>query len=339
MFGMAYDYNSEERKLERAVNIRMIIKSFAGTGLIILLTVIIWWYQNLQPPVQFPVEVPFVVREGMSIEQIFTAAEDEGYIRSKSLLYVLLYLSGDANRANIQAGSYRFETPLPADELLEQLLAGDTDLNLVRITIPEGTRASEIATIAATQLTDFDTAAFTEAGEAKEGYLFPETYLVPPEFTAEELLELLVSTYNEQLSSLQKAISEHPLSEYEVLVLASIIEREANNVESMRTVSGILQNRLEIGMPLQADASVEYVLDKPLSELTPNDLRIDSPYNTYTNTGLPPTPIGNPGLQAILAVLEPAESKYFYYITGNDGRFYYSETYAEHQRNIERYLR
>ena len=96
---------------------------------------------------------------------------------------------------------------------------------------------------------------------------------------------------------------------------------------------------MSIGMALQADASIEYVLDKPLSELTSEDLKIDSPYNTYLYTGLPPTPIGNPGLQAIMAVLEPTESDYFYYITDEDGVFHYAQTFNQHKSNIAKYLR
>jgi UPF0755 protein len=133
--------------------------------------------------------------------------------------------------------------------------------------------------------------------------------------------------------------SKSPLSRDEVIVLASILEREANNERSMKMVSGILQNRIAADMPLQADASIEYVLSKPLKELTPNDLKIDSPYNTYLNKGLPPTPIGNPGLQAIEAVLSPQESQYFFYISDNDGNFHYARTYAEHLKNIDTYLR
>ncbi len=129
------------------------------------------------------------------------------------------------------------------------------------------------------------------------------------------------------------------LTEAEVIVLASIIEREANDAESMGMVSGILQNRLRDGMPLQADASIEYILDKPLEELTPADLKVDSPYNTYLNKGLPPTAIGNPGAISIGAVLDPTPSDYYFYITGNDGVFYYATTYNDHKRNIARYLR
>ncbi|HMA78462.1 MAG TPA: endolytic transglycosylase MltG, partial [Candidatus Paceibacterota bacterium] len=119
---------------------------------------------------------------------------------------------------------------------------------------------------------------------------------------------------------------------------------EANTPESMRTVAGILLNRLAIGMPLQADATIEYVLEDPLHELPPGQLavalrEVESPYNTYKNLGLPPTPIANPGRQALAAILNPVKSDYLYYITGRDGDFYYATTYAQHQRNIETHLR
>ena len=138
---------------------------------------------------------------------------------------------------------------------------------------------------------------------------------------------------------LDRQIQASKLSIDEILILASIIEREANTEESQKMISGIFQNRLAINMPLQADASIEYVLDKPLNELTPRDLEIDSPYNTYLNLGLPPTPIGNPGMEAIDAVLNPTKSDYYYYITDENGDFYYAKSYAEHLRNIEQYLR
>ena len=123
-----------------------------------------------------------------------------------------------------------------------------------------------------------------------------------------------------------------------MIILASILEREANDEQSMKIVSGILQNRLKHGMALQVDASIEYVLDKSLSALTSEDLKIDSPYNTYLHTGLTPTPIGNPGLQAIDAVLHPAKTEYLYYITDADGHFHYAKTFEEHKRNVTKYL-
>jgi UPF0755 protein len=200
------------------------------------------------------------------------------------------------------------------------------------------TRKDIVRTIHA-ELPSFDEQTFLELTKNNEGYLFPETYFVPEDFTAEEFVNLLTETYASALRPYKDAIASSTLSEFEVLTLASILEREANDETSMRMVSGILQNRLDIGMALQADATIGYVLDKPITELSPEDLEIDSPYNTYMNTGLTPTPIGNPGIQAIEAVLYPTKNEYLYYITGTDGTFHYAETFEEHKTNIEKYLR
>jgi UPF0755 protein len=207
----------------------------------------------------------------------------------------------------------------------------------VVLTIPEGSTRKEIAKIAARVIEDFNEVTFLEVSKGFEGVLFPETYYVPPGFSPQQLFSLLSETYKEKIKSIN--FSESKLSESESIILASIIEREANDTESMRMVSGILQNRMQIGMALQADASMEYVLDKPLKELTPEDLKIDTPYNTYLNTGLPPTPIGNPGLESINAVLSPEPSEFLFYITGNDGNFYYARTYNEHLKNIDLHLK
>src|SRR5690606_22167281 len=193
-----------------------------------------------------------------------------------------------------------------------------------------GFTLEEYARIAAEGLPEFSTEEFLELTADKEGYYFPDTYYLPADFTASELVELLEETYELRVSPLRSLIEAHEMSEREVIILASLIEREANTEESMRMVSGILQNRLEEGMRLQVDASLEYVLARPLNTLTAEDLEIDSRYNTYLYGGLPPTPIGNPGLQSIMAVLEPIESDNFYYLTDEEGQFYYAETFDEH---------
>jgi UPF0755 protein len=201
-----------------------------------------------------------------------------------------------------------------------------------------------MAMIAADALPALDVTTYIELAQKLEGTLFPETYYVPSDFTANDLVALQRITFTEQLQALQPTIASSTLSQADILTLASIVEREANDETSMKMVAGIFRNRLAIGMALQADASIEYVLDTPLNELPPGQLSIelretDSPYNTYLYPGLPPTPIGNPGLQSIDAVLNPTTSEYLYYITGNDGEFYYATTLEEHNQNIARYLR
>jgi UPF0755 protein len=145
--------------------------------------------------------------------------------------------------------------------------------------------------------------------------------------------------YEASIAPLRGTMESRGYTEDEVIILASILEREANDETSMRMVAGILENRLRDDMPLQVDAVFQYYTGKGSSDLTLEDLTTDTPYNTYTNIGLPPQPIGNPGLMAIEAVLNPTPSDYYYYLTGDDGEFYYAKTFEEHKRNKARYLR
>jgi UPF0755 protein len=294
-------------------------------------------WHNIHPPAAFQSDDTFEITPGMGVSAIASKAEQEGFVRSNFLLYfALTYLH---NPNSVFAGTYRFSEPLSVFAFADKLASGEIERELVILTIPEGTRAEVIAQLAQFVLPDFNASEFVSLSVPYEGFLFPETYHIPRDFTARDLLDLLRFTYAEKTKELSVSLTESTLTEYEVITLASILEREANDERSMRIVSGILQNRLSIDMPLQADASIEYELDKPLGELVPEDLEIDSPYNTYLNRGLPPTPIGNPGLTAIKAVLEPETTDYLFYITGTDGNFYYAKTYDEHQDNIARYLR
>jgi UPF0755 protein len=304
--------------------------------LFVMATVITINVLNAAP--EFP-EDPIVIsiEPGTSIRTITENFASAGIVKSSTLLYFTIVLFFEPTE--IKASTYYFDSPLSTYEVARQLVSGDFDTDLVRFTHFEGERATSIATRASESLVNFDTERFLTLAVPMEGKLFPETYYIPPYFTAEELFTLMTRTFNDAIVPLEETIAIHPLTLDEILILASIIEREANSPESMMMVSGILQNRLAIDMPLQADASIEYVLDKPLNELLPEDLRIDSPYNTYLNRGLPPTPIGNPGLTAINAVLQPTLSKYLFYITDETGTFHYAEDFDQHRVNIERYLR
>ena len=326
--------NPEVRTTKRLLKLLLITVLLGMIGLFVML----WYGYTLnQPPQDKTVPITVTVEPGSTAKSVASQLKVEGVIQSDFLLYLFMVLFFEPT--NIKASSYVFETPLSTYHIAQRLTEGDFDSDLVSFTHIEGERVARIAERAEQQLTNFDTAAFLALAEPAEGKLYPETYFIPADFTAEQLFQLMRDTFDKKLAPLQAEIEAHPLSLYEIITLASIIEREANSPESMNMVSGILQNRLEIDMPLQADASIEYILDKPLQELVPEDLSIDSPYNTYLNRGLPPTPIGNPGLTSIEAVLRPTPSEFLFYITGNDGNFYYAVTYDEHRANIERYLR
>lgn len=320
--------------------LRVIIKGVISMVIILatIFTGLYWYTANLNKPAQdFPVGKPITIERGMNVRDIAEVLEQDGVVKSATLLYYSLVFFYEPT--DIKASTYLFNESLTTFAVAERLTKGDFDTDLIRFTHFEGERVTQLASRASTVLKNFDSLNFIEKATDLEGKLFPDTYFIPVDYTDEELLTLMLDTFTEKTADLKVEIENHPLSLEDILVLASIIEREANSVESKRLVSSVLQNRLAIDMPLQADASIEYVLNKTLVELTPEDLRIDSPYNTYLNLGLPPTPIGNPGLDAIMAVLEPAESEYYYYITDEEGEFHYSKTYSEHLVNIERYLR
>ncbi len=308
---------------------------FTAFILLIISTSLFVWSQS-KAPKDFPEEQVVTIPRGLSASAISDLLRDEGVVKSAAFLYVLLVSKYDP--ASIQAGTYFFSEPIDVFEVAKKITQGSAGENLLSLTLPEGYTATEYARIAEQILPDFDSVEFLNLVKGKEGYLFPDTYFIPADFAALELAELLIATYEEKTLLLQEEIRLHPLGEG-VIVLASILEREANTEDSMKMVSGILQNRLEDGMRLQVDASIEYVLNRPLNTLTPEDLEKDTPYNTYLYDGLPPTPIGNPGLQAINAVLNPIKSDYFYYITGDDGNFYYAKTFDEHRANVAKYLR
>jgi len=290
-----------------------------------------------EPPRTFPVDTMFEVEPGDSVRAIASKLKQEQIIRSEWYFYYHLVSQHDPR--NIKASTYYLDTAMTTKEIIERFMIGDFRHNLVRVTFPEGIRTSQMADILVdTDLTDFEKNEFLLLATESEGMLFPDTYFVPHTFTAEDWYQLLRNTHDVHMETL-KATYNSDLDRHEIVILASILEREANSVETKRMVSGILQNRLAINMPLQADATIEYVLEKPLNELVPSDLEINSPYNTYLNRGLPPTPIGNPGYAALEAVFNPTPSSYLFYITGRDGNFYYAADFDKHRLNIARYLR
>ncbi len=285
----------------------------------------------------FPLHQELVIAEGETFAQIASNLQTQGYIHSA--LYLRIKQIVRSQPVILKAGTYQFSEPQNLESLLKVLTVGDPTDNSVTVIHKEGESVEVLALNLARSLPDFEKEKFIALTKPSEGKLFPDTYHLPLNYSPEEITKLLTDTFAEKIEPYMSQINESHLKLDEIIVLASIIEREANTEESMRMVSGILQNRLKIGMPLQVDASMEYVLNKPLKDLTADDLKIESPYNTYLNTGLPPTPIGNPGLLAIDAVLNPTDSNFLFYLTGNNGVFYYAEDFDQHRINIAKYLR
>lgn len=313
----------------------LLISSFLFTLFAVISSVFIW--QQTKAPENFPIGELVEIEEGTSVRDIAKQLHEEGIVRSEFALYTILVTLHDPT--SIKASIYKFKEPQSAFRVAQRLAAGEFGFSLIRFVHFEGETNKALAERASEVLEAFDVEEFIELTKEKEGRMFPDTYLIPESYTARELMILLESTYESRIEPLRPAIQQSNYTEEEVIIIASLIEREGSTRDSKRLIAGVIENRIAEGMPLQLDASVEYVLNKPLSELVPEDLRMDSPYNTYTNVGLPPTPIGNPGLTSIEAVLRPTESNYLFYLTGRDGQFYFARTLAEHNRNIAAYLR
>ena len=211
----------------------------------------------------------------------------------------------------------------------------------VRVTIPEGTPSLQIVHILKAQLGQLDVFDDEESialAADKEGYLFPDTYFFSPSVTAQGVIRILRDTFDEKTMPLREEIERTGRDFEDVLIMASIVEREARITEARRIIAGILWKRLDEDLLLQVDVTFAIINGKTSFDLTLEDLNIDSPFNTYKYRGLPPTPITNPGLAAIRATITPLETSYYYFLADKEGVTHYSETFEEHKQNKIRYL-
>jgi UPF0755 protein len=285
-------------------------------------------------------KIKFVVPKGQSVTLIAKRLHEAKLITHPLVFRLVVELKGLNKK--LQAGSFELSPALKPLEIALRLTEGTED---IWITIPEGWRAEEIAEYLGRQeLGAFVETEFLELvheGEL-EGQLFPDTYLVPREMTTKGTIKLLQDTYIRKTSALEGGDS---TTSSKVLIMASIIQREARTPEQMRHVSGILWNRVKLGMALQVDATLQYIRGYDQAEKTwwPTPLSADrklaSPYNTYLHVSLPPAPICNPGLDAIEAALNPLEVDDLYYLHSPDGAMYYAQTFEGHSQNISNYLR
>ncbi len=311
-----------------------------------------------------PVEeatVQVQVAPGASGTVIGRQMERAGVIADGGLFATLTALMGLQGR--LAAGTYEFGRGVPVADAVRRVRAGVT-VPAVTVTIPEGKRLEEVAAILERQgvvsAADFLAAAHGDypqtvardrpAGSTLEGYLFPDTYFFTKHTSAQEVVERLLTTFEERLSTeLRAAIQAQGLTLHQAVTLASIVEREAQVPEERPLIAAAFLNRLRAGMPLQADPTVQYALTTDGAsvqrygwwkrDLTVDDLKVDSPYNTYARGGLPPGPICNPGLAALRAVAYPAPVRYLYFVARGDGTHAFAETLEEHNRNVARYQR
>lgn len=288
----------------------------------------------ISAPMNFKPLTRITIEEGVSIKEAANVLKENHIIKSRNVFSILVQLSKEKT---VASGEYIFEGPQNVFEIAYRLINADYGIPVRNVVLTEGMTVAEMAERLYQTYDNFDKAYFLELAKPLEGYLFPDTYKFSTNVKTEEVLDKLIETFEEKLDLIAWDLAESKYSLEEIIIMASIIEKEATR-DTIQEVSNILWKRYEIGMPLQVDATFVYSIGKGTFDLTMDDLVSDDPYNTYVNPGLPPSPISNPGLDTIRVSAKPEETDNLFFLTGHDGNMYFAETFEEHERNKSLYL-
>ncbi len=314
--------------------------------------VMAWYALNLRPlkPTLGGQPDRFVVQSGRSLRSVAQELDRTGVIRSQLALRVYARI---LNRERIVVGTYSVSAADRPSDILRRLSSGETaDVSVTLIegwtavqmdaalakagVLPAGALASAIKS---DPVSAPDFLSDKPAQADLEGYLFPDTYKFERGAQASEVLAKLLETFGRRVDApLREQIRRGGHTLFEAVTLASIVEREVATTADRRMVADLFWRRLKIGQALESDATVNYVTGKGLTSPTFADTKVDSPYNTYVHTGLPPGPIGNPGLDALRAVADPLPNDFLYFLSGKDGKTHFAATYDEHLANKAKYL-
>lgn len=296
----------------------------------------------------------FEIKSGEGVKEIGQKLEEAQLVKSR--YYFDYYIWKTNSREKLQAGKYELNGSMTIPEIVQVLSLGEIVPNEVKVTFPEGTSAEGMAKIlkekgfdgdgflkyvksapAAKANYDFLQNLPTEAG--LEGFLFPDTYIFWKEARPEEIANRMLLNFGEKLTpKMREDIASQGKTIFQIVTMASLLEKEVKTPEDMKMVSGIFWNRIEAGMPLQSCATIAYVLGKEKKQYSYKDTRTPSSYNTYLNQGLPPGPINNPGMNSILAAIYPTKNDYRYFLTDPaSGQTIFSKTSEEHAANKAKY--
>lgn len=301
---------------------------------------------------------------GSNIDTISQTLEDKGVIRNAK---IFKYYTKFKNASGFQAGTYQIPPSMTIDDIIKSLKTGKVYRKAdLQITIPEGLTLDQMGNIIAKN-TDYTSKEFMKLVtnekfikemKAKypetvtkdingkdiryklEGYLYPSTYdFFTKKPTLEEIVEKMIAQTDAIVRSYEPQLKELGMTPHEFLTFASLLEREATAQTDRETIASVFNNRIEQGMPLQTDPTVLYALGEHKDRVLYKDLEVKSPYNTYLNKGLPPGPIANAGRASLDATVDPAKTKYLYFVADKDGNNHFAETYSEHQNNVAKYIK
>ncbi len=290
--------------------------------------------------------VDFMVKSGWGPSAVTSSLSDAKLIRSRTFFRYQLLLMG--KERSIKKGIYSLNDGMSAEKIISVITSGQTKTR--RVTIPEGYNNRQIGDVLTEKGFFASRAEFLEYASRKdilskysiptastEGYLFPETYEIPIGYPKEKIIETMIQLFLAKTKEL-KEFPTDPQKRHELVILASIVEREAVLPEERALVAGVFANRMRQNYPLESCATIQYTFEKQKKRIYFKDLEVDSPYNTYKVRGLPPGPIANPGLPAIEAALHPIETDYMFFVVKGDGSHQFSKSYGDHVRAKKKYL-
>jgi len=327
-------------------------KKIAPTVGFILLALFLFFFFEVYVPVNpnSHETITYTVKKGMGDEEISKELKELGIIRSAYFFrtYTLLSL----RHLSLQAGKYNLSSKMSSYQIVKKMVLGDVIKN--KLVILEGWDLADIGQyLELKEVCEKDFFAFLIEKDysehfdflkdkpedvALEGYIFPDTYEISEVEACEDILGMMLSNFDNKLTSeLRDEISNQNKSIFDIVIMASMLEKEVRTLEDKKIVAGILWKRLSVDMPLQIDATVNYVTGKSDPAVAIKDTKLDSPYNTYKYKGLPKGPISNPGLDSLTAAIYPTATKFWFYLT--DGRTIFSETFEQHVAAKAKYLR
>ncbi|MES2416193.1 MAG: endolytic transglycosylase MltG [Patescibacteria group bacterium] len=283
--------------------------------LLFFVIVFSFFHLLLSAPREFPSGKIITIDQGANLRTLSRDLKTQNVIRSRFVFESFVIFYGGEKK--ISPGDYVFDKKIAVYNVADKIVKKDRGISQVKVTIPEGFDNNDIASLFSSKLIKFDKVVFLNQAKDKQGYLFPDTYFFFPTDDAGDVFKVLSNNFIEKTKNLNKDIVNSGRSEKEIIVMASIIEREAKGDADRAIISGILWNRIKKGMPLQVDAAPE----------------------TYKTRGLPKSPICNPGLESIYSSIYPSNSNYFYYLHDKQGGIHYARTFEEHKLNKQKYLR
>lgn len=316
--------------------IRKIFIGCISVIIVCILALVVFYTEVVRAPSGTIFPVKMTIESGQGAQSIANELFESGLVRQPKFTQNLLVSSGEKS---IPAGIYIFKTPLTVFGISKRITSGDFGYIPVKLTVPEGTSSKKLASLINAKFPHIATSTFETLAREKEGYLFPETYFFYPEVTAPEIIARMTVIFDRMMDPLAPQMDASGKSLHEILTIASILEGEVQTKEDKALVADLIERRIKIGMPLQVDTTLVYAIGKGSAELTLKDLRSDNPYNTYTRKGLPPTPISNPGLESIEAVLNPTPNEYLFYLSDKDGITHFSKNHEEHVKLKQKYLK